>query len=220
MRDSVDFNQKYGKLTILKEVDAFILPSGQPNRAFECLCECGNKTKVRWLHLKRGRVNSCGCICKTKKGYSNSIYGILLNSMRTRCKEDIKYNKYYHLKGITICDEWLNDIQTFVDFCKNNGYKKGLQIDRIDNLKGYSPENCRFVTQTENMNNRDNTSYVNYKGEKIALKVILRKLGKEKDYYSIRTRIMRGQSPESAIDNPIRTGNYNKVNCFKKKIVL
>jgi hypothetical protein len=220
MRDLVDFNQKYGKLTILKEIDAYILPSGQPNRAFECLCDCGNKTKVRWLHLKRGRTNSCGCIVKVMKGNSNNIYGILLNSMRTRCKQNAINKKSYYDKGIIVCDEWLNDINKFIDFCKNNGYKKGLQIDRINNSNGYYPENCRFVTPIENINNRDNTFYVNYKGEKIALKVILRKLGREKDYYSIRTRIIRGYSHESAIDNPIRTGNYNKTNCFKKKLVL
>lgn len=54
MADLVDLKKKYGKLTILRELEVFRLPSGQTNRVFECLCECNNIKRVRWLHLKRG----------------------------------------------------------------------------------------------------------------------------------------------------------------------
>jgi len=216
MADLVDFKKQYGKLTILSELEALRLPSGQVNRVFECLCECDNITKVRWLHLKRGRITSCGCIQKTKKGLSNSVYGRLLNSMVTRCKENYTEKHIYFDKGIKVCDEWLNDIELFVEFCKNNGYKKGLHIDRIDNSKGYYPNNCRFVTPKENCNNRDNTFFVNYKNKVVSLKMILNELGKDENYSTILARIKRGIEHNEAIDKPIRIGNYSKTN-FKKK---
>lgn len=215
MRDLIDYQKKYGKLTILKELETLRLPSGQTNRVLECICDCGNKTIVRWLHLKRNRIISCGCAFKTKKGLSNSVYGILLNSMVTRCKETNNDKHIYYDKGIKVCDEWINDIELFVNFCKENGYKKGLQIDRIDNSKGYNPDNCRFVTPKENCNNRDNTIYVIYKNEKVSLKMILHKLNKEKDYYTILTRIKRGMEHNKAIDKAIRIGNYSKTNFIK-----
>lgn len=61
----------------------------------------------------------------------------------------------YGGKGITMCEEWLNDVKIFTKWCKENGlnkdnYKK-LEIDRIDSSKGYYPENCRFLTKSENI---------------------------------------------------------------------
>lgn len=83
-------------------------------------------------------------------------------SMRRRCfsKTDKDYPGYGG-RGITVCDRWNNPngdsyIEGFINFVNDMGYKKSskLQIDRIDNSKGYSPENCRWVTSKENNNNR------------------------------------------------------------------
>lgn len=216
MKDKIDFSIKYGNLKIVKELPILRLPSGQTNRVLECVCDCGKTTKVRWLHLKRKRISSCGCLQKTKKGKSNSCYGILLNSMKTRCKENYFERHLYFDKGIKVCQEWLNDIDVFIEFCDKNGYRKGLQIDRIDGNKGYNPDNCRFVTSKENANNRFNTLFVVYKSEKISLKMLLQKLGKENNYNSIIARIKRGVNHDEAIDKPIRKGNYCKDN-FKNR---
>jgi len=62
----------------------------------------------------------------------------------------------YIKRGITVCEEWRN-FQTFEKWALANGWKKGLQIDRIDNDRGYSPDNCRFVTPRENLRNKSNT---------------------------------------------------------------
>lgn len=61
----------------------------------------------------------------------------------------------YGGRGITICDEWRYNVLIFIEWALSHGYKEGLQIDRIDNDKGYSPNNCRFVTPKVNSNNRD-----------------------------------------------------------------
>lgn len=62
----------------------------------------------------------------------------------------------YAKRGITVCKEWRR-FKPFEEWSLANGYKKGLQLDRIDNDKGYSPENCRFVSSTQNIRNRRNT---------------------------------------------------------------
>jgi len=77
------------------------------------------------------------------------------SSMKFRCrnKRGETAEKYYN-RGITVCQEW-QEFVPFLNWCLENGYKKGLTIDRIDNDKGYSPYNCRFTTYSvQNYNKR------------------------------------------------------------------
>lgn len=75
--------------------------------------------------------------------------------MKTRCYNE-KYSDYdiYGGRGIKICEQWRNSFFEFMSWAKCNGYKDNLSIDRIDNDKGYFPENCRWVTIVEQANNK------------------------------------------------------------------
>lgn len=76
-------------------------------------------------------------------------------SMRTRCDGSVpRYNERYHDRGIDVCDEW-QYWPNFAEWALNHGYAGGLEIDRIDNNKGYHPDNCRFVTDKVQTANRD-----------------------------------------------------------------
>lgn len=86
--------------------------------------------------------------------------------MKTRCynKDNPDY-KDYGGRGITICDEWLNDFMAFYYWSINNGYKDNLTIDRIDNNKGYSPDNCRWVDVKTQTNNTRRNVLLSYNGK-------------------------------------------------------
>lgn len=71
--------------------------------------------------------------------------------------------------GVTMCDEWAADYQAFKKWALENGYKPELTIDRIDNSKGYSPDNCRWATPKQQANNRRSNVCVIYEGNKYTL---------------------------------------------------
>lgn len=93
--------------------------------------------------------------------------------MYKRCYEihDINY-KNYGARGIRICNEWLFDRDKFVEWALSNGYKKELELDRINVNGNYEPNNCRFVTRLENSRNKRETLKYQYYGQKITLKEI------------------------------------------------
>ena len=61
---------------------------------------------------------------------------------------------YYGGRGITVCDEWLHNFKSFYDWAMSHGYRDDLTLDRIDNDKGYSPNNCRWATYSEQNKNK------------------------------------------------------------------
>jgi len=147
----------YNRLTVI---------SINPNRSllgaarWNCFCSCGKHVTVLGASLRNGSSKSCGCLrteTVTSHGkYKNKLYEVWRN-MLERCnnKKILKYKDYGEV-GIKVCKEWENSLQDFITWGKKNGYKSGLQIDRRDNTKGYTPDNCRFVTHKVNNQNKRN----------------------------------------------------------------
>lgn len=65
--------------------------------------------------------------------------------------------KHYGAKGITVCDEWRNSPVEFVKWADSLGMREGQWLDRINNSKGYSPDNCRWVTILQSNRNKSTT---------------------------------------------------------------
>lgn len=213
-RLKIENGTKYGMLTVIGECEYIRIPSGQINRVMLCRCDCGNIKKVRLLYLVHNRVRTCGHINERHGECFTHLYNTW-RAMKRRCNPSYFQSEYYFKKGITFYSGWKR-YKKFREWALNNGYIDGLQIDRIDNSKGYYPYNCRFVTQFENMNNRDKTVYVNYKNEKRSLMLILREQNKEYHYHTIHGRIERGWSADDAIDIKIRKGNYKRSAVYQK----
>lgn len=91
----------------------------------------------------------------SKHGLSKHPLYNCLSQIVIRCYCEHRHDyKYYGGRGVTVCDEWRKSFLTFYDWAISNGWQKGLQLDRIDTLKGYSPDNCRWTTSKVNNNNR------------------------------------------------------------------
>lgn len=119
-------------------------------------CFCGKEFKTMTQSVKRGHTSSCGCYQKEKTKESKTTHGLrshrlysTWNNIISRCS-DTKCNKdyaNYSGRGITVCERWLN-VENFISDMYPT-FKEGLSIDRIDNDKGYSKDNCRWATKTE-----------------------------------------------------------------------
>lgn len=91
----------------------------------------------------------------------------IYKGMKSRCYGDYDKNhmKNYKNRGITICDEWLNNWLAFKQWAYSNGYTDVLTIERIDNNKGYSPDNCKWITKEEQATNRRTNLYITINDE-------------------------------------------------------
>lgn len=86
--------------------------------------------------------------------------------IKARCNNpNSKDYKYYGGKGIKMCEEWSQDYLSFKQWALDSGYQEGLEIDRIKNDKDYCPENCRWRTRKEQMNNTTHNHLLTYNGE-------------------------------------------------------
>lgn len=86
--------------------------------------------------------------------------------MKERCNNpNNPAYKNYGGRGIRICDEWLKDYKVFKKWAIENGYTDDLTIDRIDNNGNYEPNNCRWVSNKVQANNRRSNVLITYKGK-------------------------------------------------------
>lgn len=163
--------QRFGRLVVIERAG-----SDKHRRAtWRCQCDCGKVRVFYSCNLINGRAKSCGCLkneklqqrCIVHGKRQSRLYGIWIN-MKKRCSNPIVHNYHrYGGRGIRVCDEWLHDFQAFYDWSMANGYDENAPygqctIDRMDNDKGYSPDNCRWVdTATQNQNKSNKRKVVN-----------------------------------------------------------
>lgn len=177
--------QRFGRLVALERVSG-----ARPDKTYwRCKCDCGRETVTGASSLMKGTTKSCSCIRtekNTKHGLAHHPLFRTWAQMMARCYEQ-KNNNYprYGGRGITVCDRW-KDATTFIQ--DNEGKKKpGLTLDRIDNNKGYSPENCRWATSKVQTNNRSSSVLVTFEGRTLSLTDWGREFGV--DYITVRRRI-------------------------------
>lgn len=184
---------------------------------YKCVCDCGKTVIVQHGHLTSGNTKSCGCYIKdiaknnfTKHNKSNINLYHVLNMMKQRCynKNNKSYDRY-GLRNILVCDEWLdkeNGFMNFYNWAINNGYQKGLTIDRIDVNGNYEPSNCRWVTQLEQQRNRTNNKKITYNNQTKTISEWSNILNI--DVHTLNKRIfILNWSIEKALTKPVRKFN-------------
>lgn len=164
MAKFVDLSGKhFGKLTVLHRVD-----NHNKHICYLCRCDCGKERIVQGNHLIEGSSTSCGSCynARNTRLYRSVWIGIKQRCYNPKCKDFQNYGG----RGITVCDEWLNDFQAFHDWAYANGYdetapKGQCTLDRIDVNGNYEPSNCRWISICEQNANRTNNHSVTYCGE-------------------------------------------------------
>lgn len=206
--------RKFGKLTVVCRVENN--KHGQPQ--WKCICDCGNETVVVGQKLRKGITKSCGCLVyeqktRLKHGMTGTVLHNRWLNMKSRCynKNNKSYCRY-GARGITICEQW-HDFKNFYNWAMENGFSEELSLDRIDNGKGYSPDNCRWATPIQQANNTRRNVIVEYNGEKKTVSEHCRDLGL--NYNNVIFRLENGVPAKDAFSKEYKRRKPERDKYFK-----
>lgn len=188
--------QKFNQLLVIGAAPA----PGQG--AWLCRCDCGAYTVTRTARIKSGTTKSCGCLRRTKfrqHGLSQTPEYMVWAGMKARCLNP-RHSAYkrYGGRGITVCDRWMS----LENFYADMGPRPSAQhtLERIDNDKGYSPDNCRWASRSEQSNNRSSCHLVTAFGKTQTIAQWASECGVAEKL--LRDRIERGWDFHRAINTP------------------
>lgn len=162
--------QKFGLLTVME------FSHWKRWSYYACACECGVCKLVRIDHLRSGKIISCGCegdrrriAGSTKHKQSSNPLCFVWYGMMNRCyNEEFQDYHNYGGRGIKVAPEW-HDVVVFINDV-SDGYRKGLELDRIKNDEWYSKSNFKWSTHTQNNRNKRNNRHIVINGvDKIAI---------------------------------------------------
>lgn len=161
--------KQYNRLKIL---ELSRMGNGVPLKAI-CRCDCEKIIICNLDHVKRGLTKSCGCLRSDILTDRNLSHGKSRTKlyrkwagMKTRCYNENENNyKDYGGRGILICDEWKNNYLNFYNWAMDNGYNENLTIERKNVDGNYCPDNCKWATPKEQMNNMRKSVYYEHNGK-------------------------------------------------------
>lgn len=211
--------QRFGRLTVIERVENDKWGAAR----WLCRCGCGNEKIVLAHNLKCGNVRSCGCLSKeiapergrhSRIGERSKIHGDfgtrlyrIWAAMKRRCyNPHAAYYEDYGMRGITVCDEWL-DYGPFKEWALSAGYCEGMSIERVEVDAGYSPENCIWIPLNEQNRNKRNTIRMEYQGRIYTIKEMAAMTGLSER--TIAGRYERGWSVEKILSTPKQKNQYN-----------
>jgi hypothetical protein len=170
-----------------------------------CSCVCGNVKHVSGVHLSNGHSTNCGC--SRPRGLNSSRYKHGLSKkhplyqtwegMKSRCRNMSSYGG----KGISVCERWDTSFEAFLS---DMGDKPSSDhsIDRIDNSKGYSPDNCRWATNADQSRNKSTNRIIEFRGVTKPLVDWAHEIGI--NYGTLKTRLNKGMPVSDAFSKPVR----------------
>jgi len=197
--------QRFGRLVVID-----VIKEKGKRKKLRCRCQCGKMVEVSEDKLKSGHTKSCGCLWietikernSTHGKTKTKLYGIWQSMINRTTNENVWNFKNYGGRGITICEEWKRNFISFYEWAMKNGYKEGLSIDRKNNNKGYSPDNCRWATAKEQGSNTRRNVYITYKNETLTEAQWADRMGLSRS--TLCYRLKAGWSVEDALETPVK----------------
>lgn len=195
--------QRFGKL-LVESIAPKRKSGNQYVTMWNCVCDCGNKTVVRSGDLRNGKTITCG----NKRIHSHRathgmcgtrIYNIWV-CMKTRCN-NISDDRYGG-RGISVCEEWKDDFQSFYDWSILNGYEDNLTIERKDVNGNYCPENCCWIPLAEQGLNKRNNVFIEINGEIKILSEWSKEYNIPKE--TLRYRVKKGMSENKLLKRRVK----------------
>lgn len=202
--------QVFGRLTVLYRAGR------QKDKVlWACQCACGKLSQATSNDLISGHKKSCGCLRNERNTQTPIIHGHAIRAkgrsptyrtwqaMVTRCTNiAVKSYEDYGARGISVCARWM----LFENFLADMGEKPpGMSIERVDNNKGYYPDNCKWATKLEQARNTRANRYVEYRGKTMTQAEFAKAIGHNQSTVSYRLR--SGWTPEQVASIPAHTGN-------------
>lgn len=197
-------DKKYGRLTGVRRVENM---HGYHQARWLFMCDCGKEVVTFGFNVTHGRTMSCGCWRKDHEpnlvhGKSGSPIHNAWVAMHQRCyNENGEFYSHYGGRGITVCDEW----RDFSAFLRDMSPRPpGHSLDRIDNSKGYSADNCRWASNTQQVRNRRKTTFYEYEGKTLSLPEWAEQIGVK--YQTLWHRYKIGKRGTDLLDPVTRQG--------------
>lgn len=145
-------------------------------RHWVCSCDCGTVRDVFVGNLRQGYSQSCGCLKDERTRIRNRTHGLSASreykiwaGMKKRCYDpSCKSFEDYGKRGIAVCARWQG---SFENFYADMGPRPSRRhsIERVNNDGPYSPDNCRWATQREQVNNTRRNHFIEWNGERLTL---------------------------------------------------
>jgi len=187
-------NERFGRLVAVEYLGKSL---------WLCRCDCGQEIRATTRNIKSGNTRSCGCLHRERNGDTHRTHGMSQTltyavwlSMRARCKnESLSSYRNYGGRGIKVCDRWASSFEAFLS--DMGEAQDGKSLDRIDVDGDYSPENCRWADAVTQQNNKRNSVFIEFDGERMTVAQWSRRLGVPAG--TIRTRIALGMSSENIL---------------------
>ena len=195
----------FGRLTVFPE-------RKMKPTMWRCSCSCGSTLYVRAATLKSGESKSCGCLQKELASAAHTTHGMKYtrewqtwSGMKRRCCATSKDASRYADRGIAVCKRWLS----FENFYADMGVRPvGMSIERVDNDKGYSPDNCIWATRITQARNTRVNKFLTLNGITQTQSAWAKKLGV--DDTVIMRRVKAGWPLTIALTAPVNRGVRHK----------
>jgi hypothetical protein len=212
MRRAILDGKRFERLTVLRVHSVAKSPCGTKRLKWLCRCDCGNEHIVRGADLVNGLVRSCGCLKDELARARLTTHGHTGGG-----KVSKEYNAWHHAKrrcsdpsesqfcdyggrGIRMCQRWADSFEAFL--ADMGPCQSGKSLDRIDVDGHYEPDNCRWATRLEQMNNMRTSRYVVLDGKRMTVAEASRLRGIRS--YLVYGRLKSGWSIERALSEPVK----------------